>query len=66
MSILDSSIAPMLFLLTGFAVLAGFFRKVLLRVVIILAVEIIFLALFPKLLVAFVGLIAKASGIIHQ
>jgi hypothetical protein len=57
MSILDSTLAPFIFLLAGFAVLAGFFRKILLKVIIMLAVEIILLALFPQLLLKFVQLI---------
>lgn len=57
MSILDSSLAPGIFLLAGFAVLAGFFRKTLLRTAIILLIEIIFFALFPVALVSFVHLI---------
>ncbi|HSI21289.1 MAG TPA: hypothetical protein VLA04_06425 [Verrucomicrobiae bacterium] len=65
MSILDSSIAPYIFLVAGFSFLAGFFRKILVKVVIILAVEIIFLALFPKLLVHFVNLVSQASNLIR-
>jgi len=49
MSILDSTIAPYLTILVILAVLAGFFRKTLIKVLIIVGVEIILLALFPLL-----------------
>lgn len=60
MSILDSSIAPYLTLLTIFAVLLGFFRKILVKVVIILLIEVAFFALFPSLLQSFVNLVISA------
>lgn len=65
MSILDSSIAPFLFVIAGVAVLAGFFRKTLLKVAIFFAVELVFMALFPKLLVSFVNLVTKLSSAIR-
>lgn len=65
MSIFDSSIAPFIFLVAGLGVLAGFFRKLFFKVLIILAIEIVFLALFPKLLLKFVELISKLSSAIH-
>jgi hypothetical protein len=65
MSLFDSNLAPGLIVLVGFAFLAGFFRKIFVKVVIILAVEVIFLALFPKLLLQFVNLVSKVSSIFH-
>ena len=58
MSILDSSIAPYLTLISIAAVLAGFFRKTLIRVVVVLLVELLLLALFPILLLRFIDLIS--------
>lgn len=63
MSILESSIAPYLTILVTFAVLAGFFRKTLIRVVIFLLVQVVLLALFPVLLVKFIELIQVIRGI---
>jgi hypothetical protein len=65
MSIFDSSLAPYIFVLAGFAVLAGFFRKLLIKVVVTLAVVVLFLALFPKLLVHFVALVTNVSMLIR-
>jgi hypothetical protein len=65
MSIFDSSLAPYIFVLAGFGVLAGFFRKLLIKVVVTLAITVIFLALFPKLLVHFVALVTQVSMLIH-
>jgi hypothetical protein len=65
MSILDSSIAPIIFLLAGLGVLAGFFRKTLLKFLIFFAIEIVFLALFPKLLLGFVHLVSRLSSLIR-
>lgn len=65
MSILDSSIAPGIFLLAVFGVLAGFFRKTLIRVLITLVVTVIFLAIFPQLLLKFVLLVQKLSDLIR-
>jgi hypothetical protein len=62
MSILESSIAPYLTILVGFAVLAGFFRKTLVKVLIFLAIQVVLLALFPVLLVKFVELIQAVRG----
>lgn len=59
MSILDSSIAPALFALAGFGVLAGFFRKTLVFVLATIVVEIIFFALFPTALLSFVHLVTS-------
>jgi hypothetical protein len=61
MSILDSSIAPFLFMTAGVAVLAGFFRKTLVKLLIFFAVEVLFMALFPKMLLSFVHLVTKIS-----
>lgn len=66
MSILDSSLAPFIFLIAGLGVLAGFFRKTLLKVAIFFLVELIFLALFPKLLLDFVNLVSKLSSLIRH
>jgi hypothetical protein len=63
MSILESSIAPYLTLLVTFAVLAGFFRKMLVKVVIIIAAEVVLLALFPALLLKFIELIQAVRGL---
>ena len=57
MSILDSTIAPYLIILAIFAVLVGFFRKIFLKVVIILLVQALLFALFPALLKSFVNLV---------
>lgn len=57
MSILDSTIAPFLTLLTIFAVLAGFFRKTLLKVLVILVAAVLLLAMFPILLLKLTDLI---------
>ncbi len=50
MSILDSSIAPYLLILAVFAVLLGFFRKTLIRVLVFLAAEILIFVLYPGML----------------
>lgn len=63
MSILESSIAPYLTILVTFAVLAGFFRKTLVKVIIILIAEVALLALFPALLLKFVELVQAVRGI---
>lgn len=60
MSILDSQIAPYLTILTIFAILLGFFRKMLVKVVIVLLVQVALFALFPSLLQTFVNLILSA------
>ena len=65
MAILDSTLAPYVFLLAGFGVLAGFFRKVLIRFVIFLALEILFFLLFPATLLAFVNLINRLYHSFH-
>lgn len=57
MSILESTIAPYLIILAIFAVLVGFFRKILVKVVIILLVQAVLFALFPALLKSFVNLV---------
>lgn len=57
MSILESQIAPYLTILVIFAVLIGFFRKSLVKIVIVLVVQIILFALFPVLLSQFANLI---------
>ena len=62
MSILDSSIAPYLTLISIAAVLAGFFRKTLIRVVVVLLVELLLLALFPILLLRFIDLISTVHN----
>ncbi len=62
MSILESSIAPYLTILVTFAVLAGFFRKTLIKVIIILIAEVALLALFPALLLKFVELVQAVRG----
>lgn len=63
MSILESSIAPYLTILVTFAVLAGFFRKTLIKVLIILVAQVALLALFPVLLVKFIELIQLVRGL---
>lgn len=65
MSILDSGIAPYVFLIAGLAVLAGFFRKLLLKFAIFFIIELVFLALFPKLLLNFVHLVTRMSSLIR-
>jgi hypothetical protein len=62
MSILDSSIAPYLTILVILAVLGGFFRKTLIRVLIIVGAEIILLALFPRLAEALLRMVAAVHG----
>ena len=57
MSILDSQIAPVLILVAVFGVLLGFFRKTLLKVLVIILAEAVFFALFPSVLQKFVNLI---------
>jgi hypothetical protein len=59
MSILDSGVTPSLTLLIGFGILAGFFRKLLTKTVIILVVEIAFFVLFPIALLKFVEFITS-------
>ncbi len=66
MSILDSAIAPYLFLLAGIGVLAGFFRKTLIKLVLFFLVEVLFLALFPKLLLSFVNLVSTFAHTLHH
>lgn len=65
MSILDSSIAPFIFLAAGLGILAGFFRKTLVKFLIFFLIELLFLALFPKLLVMFVNLVSQLSSVIR-
>jgi|GEM_PF-5872720 len=64
MSILDSSIAPYLTILVILAVLAGFFRKTLVRVLIVVAVEIILLALFPLLDASLLRLVSAIHSVL--
>ncbi len=64
MSILDSAIAPYLILLATFAVLGGFFRKALVRLVFLVVAELVLLALFPVLLVKFIELIQWVRNLI--
>jgi len=59
MSIFDSNIAPYLFVIAIFGVLAGFARKILLKVIIILVVEVALFALFPHLLLGFTTLVSN-------
>jgi hypothetical protein len=63
MSILDSAIAPYFTILVIFAVLAGFFRKTLIRVVVVVIVEILLMALFPRLAEALLKAVAAVHGI---
>ena len=64
MSILDSSIAPYLILLTVVAVLGGFFRKILIHLAALVVAEVILLALFPILLVRFIDIIQWARHLL--
>jgi hypothetical protein len=50
MSILDSQLAPYIIILAFLAVLMGFFRKTLIRVIVFLAGELLLLVLYPGLL----------------
>ncbi len=63
MSLLDSSITPYLTILVIFAVLAGFARKTLVKVIIFLLIFTILMALFPALLVKYTELIRSIRGI---
>ena len=64
MSILDSTIAPYLVILAIFAVLLGFFRKMLVKVIVVILVQLVLFALFPALLKSFVNLIQTVHGIL--
>lgn len=58
MGLLDSSFAPLFIILAIFGVLAGFFRHLLAKVLVVLAVEVILFVLFPNLLVLLAELVA--------
>lgn len=62
MSIFDSTLAPYIFVIAIMGVLLGFFRKLFLKVVIILVVLILLFALFPRLLLAFTNLVATVHS----
>ena len=58
MGILESSFAPIFIVLAIFGILAGFFRHLLSKVIIVLAVEIALFVFFPSLLIKFAELIS--------
>ena len=55
----NSGFPPLLILLVGFGVLAGFFRKIFGSVIAILVIEIAFFAIFPIALLKFVQLVTS-------
>jgi hypothetical protein len=66
MSLLDSAIAPYVFLLAGAGVMFAIARRLLLKLLIFFVVQLILLALFPKLLVAFVDLVSRIAQFIPR
>lgn len=62
MSIADSSLAPYVVIALVVAVLAGFARKSLVHLLILLAVQVVLFAIFPKLLLQFVELVGRVGG----
>ena len=64
MSILDSVIAPYLTILVMFAVMAGFFRKTLIKVLVIVVLEIVLMALFPRLAESLLHAVAAVHGVL--
>ncbi|MBU6389328.1 hypothetical protein KGQ71_02310 [Patescibacteria group bacterium] len=62
MSLLDSHIAPYLIILSAFVILTGFFRRLLVKVIIVLILELILFTFYPWLLVEIGNLIGTIRG----
>lgn len=57
MSILDSNIAPYLMIIAGTAFLIAFFKHWLVRILLIVAIELAFLVMYPQFLVKLANLV---------
>jgi hypothetical protein len=64
MNLADSAIAPYITLLVIFAVLAGFFRKALVKVILTVVILIVLLAIFPQLALQLLSAVAYVRGLI--
>lgn len=62
MSLADSALAPYIVIALVVAVLAGFARKSLLHLVLLVAGQVVLFAIFPKLLLQFVELVGRVGG----
>lgn len=62
MSIAESSLAPYIVVALVVVVLAGFARKSLVHLLILLAAQVVLFAIFPKLLLQFVELVGRVGG----
>lgn len=65
MSILDSTIAPYMVVLVVVAVLAGFFRKALIHLIVLFLFMTLLLALFPQLTQHYLNLIRAVNQLFH-
>ncbi|MCC2631798.1 MAG: hypothetical protein K0S20_497 [Patescibacteria group bacterium] len=63
---MDGSFLPIFIVLAIFGILAGFFRKLFGKVVVVLAIQIALFVFFPELLIKFAQLIAVIRDAVNK